>query len=451
VWYTALGCGGDDVVEGELVEFKRVVTDDTEKEIVAFLNTVGGVLYIGLDDDGSVVGIDNAKEQALAVTDRIKNSILPSPLGLFNMEVKSDNGKEYLKITVAQGAEKPFYLKKYGRSPKGCYTRVGSQTAMMSESMIEDLYSRRVRDTLSNVPSPNQHLSFSQLRIYYQERGFDATSEFFLRNLGLFTDDGRYNYVAFLMADVNSIPITVARFRGTDKLDIVERNEYGYTCLIKAARQVLGKLEMVNTTVVRVTGEAQRREISLVDKQALREAVLNAIIHNDYLFMASPVFEIYDDRIVVVSSGSLPPGLSEDEFFKGRSLPRSRELMRIFTDMELSERLGSGMKKILRVYPKEIFELSEHFILTKFSYDKEALAILRATTPESVSERRSYVIRMLSPTALKVLALLMEEGAKSREEIWSTLGLSVADAGDAVIELRRHGLITKESDRYLVT
>jgi len=148
VWYTALGCGGDDVVEGELVEFKRVVTDDTEKEIVAFLNTVGGVLYIGLDDDGSVVGIDNAKEQALAVTDRIKNSILPSPLGLFNMEVKSDNGKEYLKITVAQGAEKPFYLKKYGRSPKGCYTRVGSQTAMMSESMIEDLYSRRVRDTL---------------------------------------------------------------------------------------------------------------------------------------------------------------------------------------------------------------------------------------------------------------------------------------------------------------
>lgn len=439
------------MVESELVEFKRVVTDAVEKEIVAFLNTVGGVLYIGLDDDGAVVGLDQAKEQALAVTDRIKNAVLPSPLGLFNIEVLRDNGREYLKITVAQGAEKPFYLKKYGRSPKGCYTRVGSQTSMMSEPMIEALYSRRIRDTLSNVPSPNQNLSFSQLRIYYQEQGFDATSEFFLQNLGLYTDDGRYNYVAFLMADTNSIPITVARFRGTDKLDIVERNEYGYTCLIKAARQVLGKLEMVNTTVVRVTGEAQRREISLVDKQALREAVLNAIIHNDYLFMTSPVFEIYDDRIVVLSSGSLPPGLSREEFFQGRSLPRSRELMRIFADMELSERLGSGMKKILRVYPREIFDLSENFIQASFHYDREALTILKNTNPEEVGERRAYVMRMLSPTALKVLALLMEEGAKSREEIYSTLALSAADAGDAVVELRGHGLITQESDTYLVT
>ena len=283
--------------------------------------------------------------------------------------------------------------------------------------------------------------------IYYQEKGFDATSEFFLQNLGLYTDEGKFNWVAYLMADTNSIPITVARFRGTNKLDIVERNEYGCTCLIKAARQVLDKLEMVNTTTVRVTGEAQRREISVVEKPALREAVLNAIIHNDYLFMTSPVFEIYDDRIVVLSSGGLPPGLSKDQFFKGRSLPRSRELMRIFTDMELGEQLGSGMQKILRAYPTEIFDISGSFIQATFYSDKEALAILRNQIPEEVSERRASVMKMLSPTALKVLALLMEEGAKTREEIDSALDLS---SGDAVVELRGHGLITKESDKYLV-
>ncbi len=283
--------------------------------------------------------------------------------------------------------------------------------------------------------------------IYYQEKGFDATSEFFLQNLGLYTDEGKFNWVAYLMADTNSIPITVARFRGTNKLDIVERNEYGYTCLIKAAREVLDKLEMVNTTTVRVTGEAQRREISVVEKPALREAVLNAIIHNDYLFMTSPVFEIYDDRIVVLSSGGLPPGLSREDFFKGRSLPRSRELMRIFTDMELGEQLGSGMQKILRAYPTEIFDISGSFIQATFYYDKEALAILRNQIPEEVSERRASVMKMLSPTALKVLALLMEEGAKTREEIDSALDLS---SGDAVVELRGHGLITKESDKYLV-
>ncbi len=283
--------------------------------------------------------------------------------------------------------------------------------------------------------------------IYYQEKGFDATSEFFLQNLGLYTDEGKFNWVAYLMADTNNISIKVARFRGTNKLDIVERNEYGYTCLIKAAREVLDKLEMVNTTTVRVTGEAQRREISVVEKPALREAVLNAIIHNDYLFMTSPVFEIYDDRIVVLSSGGLPPGLSKDQFFKGRSLPRSRELMRIFTDMELGEQLGSGMQKILRAYPTEIFDISGSFIQATFYYDKEALAILRNQIPEEVSERRASVMKMLSPTALKVLALLMEEGAKTREEIDSALDLS---SGDAVVELRGHGLITKESDKYLV-
>jgi len=256
---------GSGVMESETVEFKRIVTDDFEKEIVAFLNSVGGILYLGLDDDGTVIGLDRAKEQSLAVIDRIKTTILPSPLGLFNMEVGQDNGKEYVKITVAQGMEKPFYLKKYGRSPKGCYIRVGSQTTQMSEQMIEELFSRRMRDTLSNVPSPNQNLSFSQLRIYYQELGFDATSEFFLQNLGLYTEEGKFNYVAYLMADVNSISIKVARFRGTDKLDIVECNEYGNSCLVKAARQVLDKLEMVNTTVVRVTGEAERREIHLVE------------------------------------------------------------------------------------------------------------------------------------------------------------------------------------------
>ncbi len=436
------------MVESETIEFKRFVTDDVEKEIVAFLNSVGGVLYIGLDDDGTVIGLDRAKEQSLAVIDRIKTTILPSPLGLFNMEVGQDNGKEYVKITVAQGMEKPFYLKKYGRSPKGCYIRVGSQTTQMSEQMIEGLYARRVRDTLSNVPSPNQHLSFSQLRIYYQELGFDATSEFFLQNLGLYTEEGKFNYVAYLMADVNSISIKVARFRGTDKLDIVERDEYGYSCLIKATRQVLDKLEMVNATVVRVTGEAERREIHLVEKWALREAVLNAIVHTDYLHMTSPVFEIYDDRIVVLSSGGLPAGLSREDFFKGRSLPRSQELMKIFTDMKLCERLGTGMQKILRAYPKEIFDISDSFIQATFFYDKEALAILRNQIPEEVSERRAYVLSMLSPNALKVLALLMEEGAKTREQIDGALDLS---SGDAVIELRGHGLIKKDaSQRYSV-
>ena len=109
------------------------------------------------------------------------------------------------------------------------------------------------------------------------------------------------------------------------------------------------------TLVVRVGGEAQRKEYKLIDEDALREAFLNAIIHNDYINGAYPVVEVYDDRIEIVSSGGLPVGLSKGEFFEGRSLPRNKELMRVFSDLELCEQLGSGTRKILKHYSKEVF------------------------------------------------------------------------------------------------
>ena len=79
----------------------------------------------------------------------------------------------------------------------------------------------------------------------------------------------------------------------------------------------------------------------------------------------------------MISTGGLPIGLTEDEFFRGLSHPRNRELMRIFSDMDLCEQLGSGMKKILRAYPKDIFDISDHFISVRFKYNSEAMAILK--------------------------------------------------------------------------
>jgi ATP-dependent DNA helicase RecG len=111
----------------------------------------------------------------------------------------------------------------------------------------------------------------------------------------------------------------------------------------------------------------------------------NAIIHNDYINGSYPVFEIYDDRIEILSTGGLPVGLTEEEFFKGRSHPRNREPMRIFSDMDLCEQLGSGMKKILRAYSKDIFDISEHFIAVCFPYSKEAVNILNEQSTGGVN------------------------------------------------------------------
>lgn len=107
-------------------------------------------------------------------------------------------------------------------------------------------------------------------------------------------------------------------------------------------------------------------EIRLVDPTALREAVINAIIHNEYTNGIPPVFEIFTDRFAITSSGGLPQELNQAEFFDGISAPRNKELMRVFKDVKLVEQLGSGVQRILKMYDRSIFKFSPNFLKVSF-------------------------------------------------------------------------------------
>ena len=120
----------------------------------------------------------------------------------------------------------------------------------------------------------------------------------------------------------------------------------------------------------------------MIDSRALREALINAIVHNDYSKEVAPVIEIYSDRLSITSYGGLIEGLSIEEFFSGRSMPRNRELMRIFRDLNLVEHLGSGLNRILQVYDKSIFRLSENFLEVAFPFSKEYLSLTPQVTPQ---------------------------------------------------------------------
>ena len=444
--------------EDEKTELKRILNDAFEKEVDAFLNTLGGQILIGIEDNGTVCGVENADQVALSIADRIRNNILPSAMGLFTVEIRQEEMQSYLVVTVAGGLERPYYLKKYGMTPNGCYTRIGTQASPMTQNMIDGFFSRRILNTLHNVVSPNQELTFTQLKIYYQEKGYDAAGSYFLKNLDLFTEDGKYNYAAYLMADHNGTSIKVARFRGTEKLDIVERNEFGRCCLIKSALNVLERLNVANTTVVRVGGKAQRKEIRLIDPAALREAVLNAIIHNDYINGAYPVFEIYDDRIEIISSGGLPVGLSEKEFFAGRSLPRNKELMRIFSDMDLCEQLGSGMKKILRIYPQSVFSVSEHFIDVRFDYAEEAMKILREqnqadnqkpnVSDDRINDRINVIINgKITEIERNIMELISEQPNATTNMFCQKTGKTARTVSRALKSLQEKGYLKRIGSR----
>lgn len=161
--------------ENEKTELKRELNDSFEKEVCAFLNTLGGQILIGIEDDGEVCGIKNADKTALVITDKIKNNISPSAMGLFTVEIKNSGDKNYIIVTVASGLEKPYYIKRYGMTPTRCFMRVGTQAPQMPQNIIDGLFSRRVHNTLHNVVAPNQELTFSQLKIFYEEKGFDVS------------------------------------------------------------------------------------------------------------------------------------------------------------------------------------------------------------------------------------------------------------------------------------
>ena len=188
-----------------------------------------------------------------------------------------------------------------------------------------------------------------------------ALNDNFKRTLELLTEDGKYNYVAYLLADENGNSIKVAKYSSLDRCDLVENNEYGYCSLIKATKSVLSKLDIENKVAATIT-PMERIETPLWNKVALREAVINAIVHNDYSFEVPPKFEIFPDRLEITSAGRLPESLTREEFFNGISIPRNKELMRIYRDVELVESLGSGIPRILRAYGEDCFKFTDNFI-----------------------------------------------------------------------------------------
>jgi predicted HTH transcriptional regulator len=349
------------LIENNIIEFKLILNDKFEKEIVGFLNSKeGGNLYIGVDDDGIPHEIKDHNSIVLEIKDRIKNNISPSTLGLFDVIDEVINGIQIIRIIIASGSEKPYYIRKKGMSEEGCYIRVGNATEKMTLDMITDMFSKRIKNSLKTLISPTQNLTFSQLKIYYEENGFDIGSNF-LHQLELINDNGQYNYVAYLLSDNNSISMKVAKYRGTDTYDLENNSEYGNCCLIKAAKNVLDRFQIENKTFTKITGK-ERKEIKLFDSIALREIIINAIVHNDYTYEYPPKFEIFDDHIEISSAGGLPERFTTEDFLAGFSAPKNKELMRVFKDVGLVEQLGTGIRRVLKVYDKSIYQFYPNFI-----------------------------------------------------------------------------------------
>jgi len=386
--------------ETNRIEYKRELhTDvDIEKEAIAFLNYYeGGIIYIGIDKTGKALGVTDADGDALKIKDRIKNNISPSAMGLFDVVVEEREGKEIVKITVASGSEKPYFKKKYGMTEKGCIIRIGTAAEPMPQAMIDKLFSTRTRNSIGKIRSNRQDLT-----------------------------------------------IKVAKYRGMNRVDLIENNEYGYCSLIKATKNVLDKIELENRTATQITSK-ERIDRRLWNPVAIREAMINSIVHNDFTREVPPKFEIFADRIEITSAGTLPEGLSEADFFDGVSIPRNRELMRAYRDLELVEQLGSGVPRILESYGRECFRFMGNFIRMTFP----ASEVVTPQVTEQVTEQVLNLLAVADQTGRTSAELMAMVGIKHRSTFLYTYLQPALDL--ALIEMTIPDKPTSSKQRYVLT
>ncbi|MGN0973805.1 MAG: RNA-binding domain-containing protein, partial [Bacilli bacterium] len=349
---------------------KIKLVDDLEETVIGFLNSKdGGNIYIGVDDNGNVTGLKNNIDLLQRqIKDRIISNIEPSVLGLFDIEILEEDNKKYLNIIVARGLEKPYHLKGMGMTSDSCFIRVGSSNEKMDEHLINKLFRERTKNSLKNIISPKQDLTFRDLKIYYTEKGFDVGDNF-EKQLDFFTADGKYNYVAYLLADENRVSIKVAKYASDDVDELMENYEFGYCSLIKATHRVLEKFITENKIFAKIT-YPERKEQPMYDYKAVREVIINAIVHNDWSNEYPPKFEFFSDRLEVSSFGGIQNEFTEEEFLQGYSAPKNPELMRVFKDLELVEHLGTGIRRILKRYDKSIYHFFPHFIRVSIKYNQ---------------------------------------------------------------------------------
>jgi len=447
------------------VELKEKLTDDFEKTAVAFLNSDGGDIYIGINKDGIIAGVPNPDAVQLKIADRLKDNIRPSVMGLFDISTEIHDNKTVVVVNLASGSEKPYCIKQKGYCDSGCFIRIGSSSQPMQHTMIDKLLRKRHHPSIANMPSRRQDLEFKQLKLYYGLKD-KPLNDNFATTLDFLTQDGKYNIVAFLFADNNNISVRMGKYFGKDKLDLIGREDYKDCCLITAMQRIIDRIDVENITQSRKRPMQTRLDKNLVDKKILHEVIINAFAHNDYSRLDTPIFQIYSDRIEITSFGGLVDGLTLEKFYGGTSMPRNREIMRVLKDLEFVEQLGSGIPKIVNKYGKNVISVSEKVIEATLMFDcdmdeaenyPENLKNYPENSenypensenypenPENYPENSENYPENLETTlkaSEKILAVVSENPKISIPEIAELLGLSVGGIKYQVKRLKDKGVM----------
>ena len=336
-----------DLYESEVVELKEIYTPDLKKEIISFANTNGGTILIGVQDNGNIIGIDNADFVIQQIANSIRDSIRPDITMFTNIELLKYEDKTYIKLTVEQGTKRPYYLSDKGLKPSGVYVRSGTTFAPASEDAIRMMIKATDGDTFETNRSLIQELTFNSLSKEMEKRNFEFT-EVQMKNLGILSSDSIFANMGLLVSDQCKHSIKFAVFQGADKLIFKDRKEFTGS-LFEQLADAYKTIDFYNGTMASFH-DLLRTDERDYPEDAVREALLNAIVHRDYSFSGSTLINLYANRLEIISLGGLVSGLSLKAAMLGASQPRNEKLANLFYRMKLIEAYGTGLSKIISCY-----------------------------------------------------------------------------------------------------
>ena len=333
--------------ESERVELKEIVTDNIKKEIIAFTNCDGGKLYVGVKDDGTVIGVDNPDSVSLQISNMVRDTIKPDITMFMHYETIKINNKEIVAIDIQRGTDRPYYLTKKGIRPEGVYVRQGYSTVPATDSAIRRMIKETDGDCFETMRSLNQNLTFEIAKNEFDLRKVEFGLNQ-MQTLKLIDQDGLYTNLGLLLSDQCIHTIKVAIFQGIDQMVFKDRREFSGS-ILKQMNEVYDFIDLHNQT--RATIEKLLRiDVRDYPEVAVREAFLNTLVHRDYSFSSSTLISIYADRIEFISIGGLMPGIDLEDIMAGLSICRNQNLANVFYRLHLIEAYGTGIRKIMKAY-----------------------------------------------------------------------------------------------------
>jgi ATP-dependent DNA helicase RecG len=415
-----------DAGEDIFTEFKREYTEEIKKTIIAFANTKGGTLFIGINNDKTIAGVKDPEETLLQVTNVIRAAVKPDITMFVECRAEKVQKKDVVVVSVQKGTSCPYYLAGKGIRPEGVFVRQGASSVPASETAILNMIKETDGAQYEEARSLNQDLTFMEAQRFFKDKDVPFGAKHY-KTLHLQTTDGIYTNLGLLLSDQSIHTVKLAVFEGLEKEVFKDRREFSGS-LLKQLEDIYQYLDMYNHIHAEVKG-LYRHDRRDYPEEALKEALLNVLVHRDYAYSSSTLISIFEDRMEFVSIGSLVKGISIDDIEMGVSVLRNEFLASVFYRLRLIEAYGTGIPKILNSYSdcarKPRIQVSSNAF--KITLPNRNITVYNPEDSKisfSVHENRYF----LYPKEKKIIILLEERGDIDRKDVEAALGVSQAMA-----------------------